>query len=161
MSTTDSTRNTTNEEKTKCVPCESLDKSTLLTKTEIQDAISSSIPLWCVNEIKNDNNNINVNVNENEGSGNTSKISRSFTAKNFQSALDFLNQVGKIAERESHHPDLHLTSYREVEIVLFTHSVGGLTKNDLLLAKMIDTEVKVLYSPKWLLQHPDAKGTAL
>ncbi len=83
-------------------------------------------------------------------------ISRSFTARNFQCALDAINAIGAIAERENHHPDLHLTGYRNVEIVLYTHSLGGLSINDIELAKEID-DVKVEYSPKWLKSHPEAK----
>ncbi|KAL7482310.1 hypothetical protein ACHAW6_010266 [Cyclotella cf. meneghiniana] len=78
------------------------------------------------------------------------KLSKSYTACNFQSALDSINAIGSIAERQGHHPDFHLTGYRNVEIVLFTHSLGGVTANDILLAKMIVEEVAVDYSPKWL-----------
>ena len=76
------------------------------------------------------------------------KIARSYTTRNFQSALDSLNLIGKIAERENHHPDLHLTGYRNVEIVLFTHSIGGISANDIALAKMIDAELESDNSPK-------------
>jgi 4a-hydroxytetrahydrobiopterin dehydratase len=92
--------------------------------------------------------------------GKVEKISRKFTCKNFQSALDAINDIGAIAEREGHHPDLHITSYRNVEIELFTHSVGGLTMNDIELAKMIDSEVKINYSPKYLRENSIAKETA-
>ena len=147
---------------TKCVPCESLDKSTLLDETAIQKEISSSIPLWSLLKYSkrgsgSDDDGGNGDKDTNEKSN---KISRKFTTKNFQSAIDFINQAGRIAEREGHHPDLHLTSYREVEVILFTHSVGGVTGNDILLAKMIDKEVKVCYSPKWLKMHPEAQQTA-
>lgn len=64
--------------------------------------------------------------------------------------------MGAIAEREGHHPDFHLTSYRDVEIVLFTHKVQGITANDLQLARMLDEEVNVVYSPKWLRENPEA-----
>ena len=74
--------------------------------------------------------------------------------------MDALKDIGEIAERENHHPDLHLTSYREVEIVIYTHSVGGITENDLILAKMLDDEIKVVYGPKWLRENPDAKPTS-
>lgn len=94
------------------------------------------------------------------GNDRVEKISRSFTAKNFQSALDAINDIGQIAEREGHHPDIHLTSYREVEIVLTTHSLGGVTENDIALAKMLDEQVKIVYSPRWLKDNPDAKPTA-
>ena len=64
--------------------------------------------------------------------------------------------IGRIAERENHHPDMHLTGYRDVEIVLFTHSLEGISANDIALAKMIDTEVTFVYSPQWLRNHPEA-----
>ena len=35
-------------------------------------------------------------------------LSRQFIAKNFQSAMDFLVEVGKLAENEGHHPDSSL-----------------------------------------------------
>ena len=86
------------------------------------------------------------------------KISRSYVAKNFQSAMNQLVAIGKIAERENHHPDLHLTGYRNVTIVLFTHSLSGVSANDIALAKMIDSEVEFVYSPKWLKENPEAKN---
>eukprot|EP00578_Thalassiosira_sp_NH16_P005292 CAMPEP_0181138152 /NCGR_PEP_ID=MMETSP1071-20121207/34092_1 /TAXON_ID=35127 /ORGANISM="Thalassiosira sp., Strain NH16" /LENGTH=229 /DNA_ID=CAMNT_0023224965 /DNA_START=248 /DNA_END=938 /DNA_ORIENTATION=+ len=87
------------------------------------------------------------------------KISLSYTAKNFQCAMDSLVAIGKIAERENHHPDMHLTGYRNVEIVLFTHSLGGISANDIAMARMIDVEVDVEYSPKWLKSHPEEDKT--
>jgi len=47
-------------------------------------------------------------------------LSRKFAAKNFQHALDSVNAIGEIVEREGHHPDFHLASCNEVEIVNFT-----------------------------------------
>ena len=52
---------------------------------------------------------------------------RRFVAKNFQCALDFVNTVGAVAEEEGHHPDIGLTGYRNVQLVLYTHKVGGVT----------------------------------
>jgi hypothetical protein len=52
-----------------------------------------------------------------------------------------------------------LTKYREVEISIWTHKLGGLTKNDVELAKVLDKEVEVVYSPKWLREHPEAAST--
>eukprot|EP00970_Alexandrium_tamarense_P015115 scaffold4733_cov170-Alexandrium_tamarense.AAC.29 len=84
------------------------------------------------------------------------KMTKSYTARNFQAAMDSINAIGSIAERENHHPDFHLTGYRNVEIVLYTHSLGGISANDIALAKMIDAEVDIIYSPKWLKSHPEA-----
>ena len=60
----------------------------------------------------------------------------------------------QIAEARNHHPDLHLTGYRLVEIVIFTHSLSGLTQNDFDLANAID-EVPVIYSKQWLKDHQE------
>src|SRR5215470_14262431 len=66
------------------------------------------------------------------------RIRREWRVKDFPTALDFFNRVGEIAEQEDHHPDLHLTGYRQVAIELSTHAVGGLTENDFILAAKID-----------------------
>ena len=42
-----------------------------------------------------------------------------------------------------------------MEVRLYTHSVGGITDNDFILATKIDA-VKVVYSPKWLRENPNA-----
>jgi 4a-hydroxytetrahydrobiopterin dehydratase len=65
-------------------------------------------------------------------------IRRDWRVKDFATALDFFNRVGQIAEAEDHHPDLHLTGYRQVAIEMSTHAVNGLTENDFILAAKID-----------------------
>src|SRR5438874_866676 len=67
------------------------------------------------------------------------RIRREWRVQDFPTALDFFNRVGQIAEQEDHHPDLHLTGYRQVAIEIATHAVGGLTENDFILAAKIDT----------------------
>jgi 4a-hydroxytetrahydrobiopterin dehydratase len=65
-------------------------------------------------------------------------IRREWRVKDFAAALDFFNRVGQIAEAQDHHPDLHLTGYRQVAIELSTHAAKGLTENDFILAAKID-----------------------
>ena len=65
-------------------------------------------------------------------------LSRSWRVADFLEGLDFFRRVGEVAEAEDHHPDLHLTNYRDVRIELCTHAVGGLTENDFILAAKID-----------------------
>jgi 4a-hydroxytetrahydrobiopterin dehydratase len=65
-------------------------------------------------------------------------IRREWRVKDFPTALDFFRRVGEVAEAEDHHPDLHLTGYRNVAIELSTHAVGGLTENDFIVAAKID-----------------------
>jgi 4a-hydroxytetrahydrobiopterin dehydratase len=70
-------------------------------------------------------------------SGEGRRIRREWRVKDFEEALDFFNAIGKIAEAEGHHPDLHLTGYRDVAVEIYTHAVGGLTENDFILAAKI------------------------
>jgi 4a-hydroxytetrahydrobiopterin dehydratase len=66
------------------------------------------------------------------------RIRREWRVKDFVTALDFFRRVGELAQAEDHHPDLHLTGYRNVALELSTHAVGGLTENDFILAAKID-----------------------
>jgi 4a-hydroxytetrahydrobiopterin dehydratase len=66
------------------------------------------------------------------------RIHRAWTLRDFQSGIDFFNRVARIAEQEQHHPDLHLTGYRNVKIELWTHAIGGLSINDFILAAKIN-----------------------
>ena len=66
------------------------------------------------------------------------RIRKTWTMKNFLQGLKFLNSVGDVAEAEQHHPDLHLESYKNVTIEIWTHAIGGLSQNDFILAAKID-----------------------
>ena len=86
------------------------------------------------------------------------RLTRKFTAKNFLQAVEFVNKVAPVAEDARHHPDIHLTNYREVELVLSTHSQGGLTPDDFALASKL-SRVGVAVSPKWAKENPE-RGAA-
>src|SRR5262245_13386456 len=66
------------------------------------------------------------------------RIRREWRVKDFVTALDFFRRVGDLAESKGHHPDLHLTEYRNVAIEIWTHAANGLTENDFILAAKID-----------------------
>ena len=67
-------------------------------------------------------------------------ISRKWKLKNFVQALEMANAIGRLAEEEQHHPDLHLTGYRFLRVDLTTHAIDGLSENDFILAAKIDAE---------------------
>ena len=97
-----------------CQPCRgSLPK---LTEAEIQKH-AAEVPKWAVVDAQ--------------------RIERTFKFPDFASALEFVNRVGELAEREQHHPDIHL-SYGKVRVELWTHKVHGLSVNDFILAAKID-----------------------
>lgn len=107
-----------------CVACEGL--SAALPAAQVEEQRKLLIPLWQTNT---------------EGT----KLMRSYRFRNFRGALGWVNQVGEVAESEGHHPDMRLHSWNRVEIELWTHKVGGITENDLILAVKIDalSEAKV------------------
>ena len=84
--------------------------------------------------------------------GDGKRISKSFVAKNWSAAVAFLNSVSVLAEAEGHHPDVHLTQYRNVTVSVGTHAIDGLSEYDFVLAAKIDT-LDVEFSPKWLREH--------
>lgn len=65
-------------------------------------------------------------------------ISRRINGRTFIKVIELINQVARIAEEQQHHPDLHLTGYRHLKIVLTTHAIGGLSENDFIMAAKID-----------------------
>ena len=69
-----------------------------------------------------------------------SKLELSSKFADFEEALEFVNEIGSVAEKLGHHPDISL-SYGSVRLSVTTHSVGGLTHKDFELAKAIDKKI--------------------
>lgn len=65
------------------------------------------------------------------------KIIRSFDFNNFVNALAFTNKVGDLAEQQGHHPAI-LTEWGRVTVSWWTHKIGGLHLNDLIMAARTD-----------------------
>ena len=65
------------------------------------------------------------------------KIKKKFEFANFAEALAFVNQVGEIAERLDHHPDIKF-GWGYAKIKTTTHDRDGVTDFDTELARGID-----------------------
>ncbi len=65
-------------------------------------------------------------------------IYRDYILLDFMAAIDLIDRIAKIAEDEKHHPDIHLTQYRNLRVGTTTHEVGGLSKNDFNVALKIN-----------------------
>ncbi|MEO1526890.1 MAG: 4a-hydroxytetrahydrobiopterin dehydratase [Planctomycetota bacterium] len=65
-------------------------------------------------------------------------ISRKFNCGNFVKAVALIEQIAEVSETQQHHPDLHLTGYRHLKVVLTTHAIKGLSENDFIVAAQID-----------------------
>jgi len=68
---------------------------------------------------------------------NGTRLKRRFEFKDFKNAMEFVNRVADIAEEEGHHPDIAI-HWNKVDLVLWTHKIGGLHENDFILAAKID-----------------------
>ncbi|MGB0652111.1 MAG: 4a-hydroxytetrahydrobiopterin dehydratase [Thermoplasmatota archaeon] len=102
-----------------CVPCEGGTPS--LASDEARDLVAQ-VPGWSLCE----------------GEDRIPRLQRCWRLADFTAALDLTNRIGALAEAEGHHPDLHLTGYRNLRVALWTHAAGGLTENDFILAAKID-----------------------
>jgi 4a-hydroxytetrahydrobiopterin dehydratase len=65
------------------------------------------------------------------------KVTKTFTFKDFVTAMEFLNRVAEVAEAEAHHPDFSV-HYNRVDFEISTHDVDGLSDNDFIMAAKID-----------------------
>ena len=109
----------------RCLPCEG--KVSALSPGQVGELLGA-LPAW----------KLTADGYLNWANNNGRRIRREWRVKDFQTALDFFNRIGRLAEDEDHHPDLHLVGYRNVTIELWTHAVNGLTENDFILAAKID-----------------------
>lgn len=64
-------------------------------------------------------------------------LTRSYACKDFVRALEFAGQVGELAESENHHPRL-VVEYGRVAVSWWTHAIGGLHRNDFIMAARTD-----------------------
>lgn len=65
------------------------------------------------------------------------RLVRTWRLPDFAKGLDLVNRIGRAAEQLNHHPDVHL-AWGRVRVEIWTHSAGGLTKNDFVLASRLD-----------------------
>jgi 4a-hydroxytetrahydrobiopterin dehydratase len=104
----------------RCIPCEG-GNIEVLNRSAADDLLSQLAAEWEVRE---------------DAAG--LSLHRHWKTKNFLSALELCRRFGDVAESEGHHPDLHVTGWNNLEVAVSTHSVGGLTLNDFVLAAKLD-----------------------
>ena len=64
-------------------------------------------------------------------------IERRFEFEDFRDALEFVYDVGELAEEEGHHPDIFL-EYGAAEVKFWTHKIDGLHEADFVMAAKVD-----------------------
>ena len=68
-------------------------------------------------------------------------IVRNLEFPTFADAIQFVNRVAQDADDHDHHPDIDIR-YRRLRVALISHDVGGLTKRDSRMARLIDEQVR-------------------
>jgi 4a-hydroxytetrahydrobiopterin dehydratase len=101
----------------KCVACRAGEPT--LTDAEIEDLLLH-VHQWQVREVDG-----------------MKRLEKVFKLKNFVQALEFTNKIGAIADEENHHP-LIITEWGKVTVQWWTHKIGGLHKNDFIMAAKTD-----------------------
>lgn len=64
-------------------------------------------------------------------------LEKEYTFRNFAEALAFTNEVGALAEKLDHHPDIHL-AWGKVRLISWSHDVNAITHRDYRLAAAVE-----------------------
>lgn len=99
----------------RCVPCEG--GVAALAPAQVEAALRS-LPGW-------------------EARERHTRLQKQLRFADFKEAMRFVNAMADLAEAEGHHPDFAV-HYGTVDVTLWTHAVGGLSENDLILAAKLD-----------------------
>ena len=67
----------------------------------------------------------------------TGAIRREFTLKTFNAAFGLATRIALLAEAQGHHPEMEV-GWGRLVVTFSTHSVGGLSRNDFIMAARID-----------------------
>jgi 4a-hydroxytetrahydrobiopterin dehydratase len=88
---------------------------TKLTDDEVQKHLQT-VPLWTLN---------------------SGELQRIFELPSFPSAIFFVDAIAHLAELGAHHPDIFI-AYSRVRLNFVTHSAGGITQKDFVMAKKVN-----------------------
>ena len=72
---------------------------------------------------------------------NAGAIEKTFVFRNYYETVAFVNAIAWIANTEDHHPELRVT-YDRCVVRFWTHTVGGISRNDLICAAKADELVR-------------------
>ena len=100
--------------------CEACRRGAPTATAEERSVFLPQIPSWRIIEVEGEE-----------------RLERTYRFPDFAAALAFTNRVGEIAEAEGHHPAL-LTEWGRVTVSWWTHKIGGLHRNDFIMAARTD-----------------------
>ena len=69
-------------------------------------------------------------------------IEREFTSKSFNAAFGLATRVALLAESQGHHPAMQI-GWGRLVVRFTTHAINGLSRNDFVMAAMVDRIARV------------------
>ncbi len=104
-----------------CLPCQG--GVVAFDVEQASEYMSQLNEAWCINQ---------------DNDAGTDQISRAIKFKNFAKTMFFVNALANLADQEGHHPDVAF-GYNYCEVSFTTHEAGGLTINDFICARKVDS----------------------
>ena len=68
---------------------------------------------------------------------NNKRLQRTIRLKGFKLPIDISCEIGKLADDQWHHPELHI-SFNQLKIEIWTHKIGDLVESDFIFAAKVD-----------------------
>jgi 4a-hydroxytetrahydrobiopterin dehydratase len=100
--------------------CEACQPGSPMVPAEEEATLLAKTPGWDIVEVKE-----------------MKRLRRTFRFKGWQPAVDFANQVAKLADEADHHPRI-VIEWGKVTIDWWTHAIGGLHRNDFVMAARVN-----------------------
>ena len=73
-------------------------------------------------------------------------IAKTYDFANYHETIAFVNAVAWVAHKEDHHPDLEV-GYTRCRVRFSTHSIGGVSENDLICAAKVESLLAAVNEP--------------
>lgn len=65
------------------------------------------------------------------------ELTKTFKLASFPFAIEFVHQIGQLAEAANHHPDINIR-FDSVKLMVSTHDEKGITEKDFDLAQQVE-----------------------
>ena len=69
--------------------------------------------------------------------GEANRLSKSFSFKDFNQAMELAVKIGKMADEQWHHPELKV-GFGHLDIEVWTHKINGLVESDFIFCAKVD-----------------------
>jgi 4a-hydroxytetrahydrobiopterin dehydratase len=101
--------------------CEACHKDSPRVPESDEQVLLASIPAWTLIDVDG-----------------VRRLERVITVKGWRRAMALTNDIAALADESGHHPAI-LTEWGKVTVQWWTHAIGGLHRNDFVMAAKVDT----------------------